>query len=95
MLNICERVLDDKYEEWRDESQMPALLLTGENLGHFDEEAWDIALRHKEIGECRHYYVKKAVLDWSFNNYDDCLDCSSPPLLYLQCLQERHLHRSS
>lgn len=51
VLNVCERILDDHHEEWRNESTMPALLLTGEHLGQFTDEAWDIALRHKEIGE--------------------------------------------
>lgn len=50
VMNICDRVLDKNHEKWRDEEKMPALLLTGENLGHFTDEAWDIALGHKEIG---------------------------------------------
>jgi len=47
---LCERVLDDQHEEWRDEDKMPALLLTGEQIHHMSDEAWDIALKHKEIG---------------------------------------------
>ena len=52
VLNLCERILDDRHEEWRDEDQMPALLLTGDHIGQFSDEAWDIALKHKEIGGC-------------------------------------------
>lgn len=62
--NICDRVLDNNHEEWADPKAMPALVMTGEQLGQFKDEEWQVALKHQEIGKSQMTGMRYSFFDF-------------------------------